>query len=87
MSSNGSKIIWEGEVFDIDPVKTNSVYDVTGAGDCYAAGFLYGYTHGYDAIESGNLASACATEVIKYLGGRPMTDLKQVKDSVLNKAA
>ncbi len=72
---NGSYIVQENKIYDIEAIKTNDVYDVTGAGDAYAAGFLYGYLYGLGAEKSGKLGSMCATEVIKYIGGRSNTDL------------
>jgi len=52
------------------------VVDTTGAGDLYAAGFLYGLTHGYDPESCGRLAGLCAGEVISHLGARPQADLR-----------
>lgn len=74
----GSYVIDSGKIYDIEPVRTDDVYDVTGAGDAYAAGFLYGYANGFTPEKSGKLASMCATEVIKYIGGRPNTDLSKL---------
>ena len=48
-----------------------SVVDTTGAGDLYAAGFLYGLTHGYDLGTCGRLGALAAAEVISHLGARP----------------
>lgn len=83
-SENGSYVIWDKKLYDIDPVKTGSVYDVTGAGDCYAAGFLYGYVKQNDPEICGKVAATCATEVIKYLGARPLTDLTVLYDRIIN---
>jgi sugar/nucleoside kinase (ribokinase family) len=52
------------------------VVDTTGAGDLFAAGFLYGLTHGYDPESCGRLAGLCAGEIISHLGARPQADLK-----------
>ncbi len=82
-SESGSYVIWDEKLYDIEPVKTSAVYDVTGAGDCYAAGFLFGYVNGHDAEICGHIASACATEVIQYLGGRPVTDLVAVYNNIV----
>lgn len=79
----GSYVIKDKKLYDIEPVKTGSVYDVTGAGDCYAAGFLFGYLNGHEPEICGKIASSCATEVIKYLGGRPLTDLAGVYDKII----
>jgi sugar/nucleoside kinase (ribokinase family) len=55
------------------PVK---VVDTTGAGDLYAAGFLFGYTNGASLERAGHMGSICAAEVISHLGARPREDLK-----------
>jgi sugar/nucleoside kinase (ribokinase family) len=49
------------------PVKA---IDTTGAGDMFAGAFLYGHTHGYSPLESGKLASYCASKVVSQLGPR-----------------
>jgi sugar/nucleoside kinase (ribokinase family) len=61
------------------------VVDTTGAGDLYAAGFLFGLTHGFDPEACGRLAGLCAGEVIAHLGARPQDDLRQLlKESGLS---
>jgi len=52
------------------------VVDTTGAGDLYAAGFLYGLTHGKPLAECGALGSACAAQIIQHLGARVQRPLK-----------
>ena len=47
------------------------VVDTTGAGDLYAAGFLYGFTHGLSLEDCGRLGSLAAAEVIGHIGARP----------------
>ncbi len=59
-----------------DPVE--HVADTTGAGDLYAAGFLYGLTHGKDPETSARLGGLCAAEVISHIGARPWADLRQL---------
>lgn len=77
-SEKGSVLLHQGEAHMIDPVRVEHVYDVTGAGDLYAAGLLYGYINGYPIRQCGQLAGLCAAEVIKYLGGRPVTKLSDL---------
>ncbi len=52
------------------------VLDTTGAGDLYAAGFLYGLTHGADPARCAALGGLCAAEVISHFGARPEEDLR-----------
>jgi sugar/nucleoside kinase (ribokinase family) len=53
------------------------VIDTTGAGDLYAAGFLFGLAHGRSLRECGRLASLAAAEIISHYGGRPETPLDE----------
>ncbi len=73
-SAKGSLIVRGDEVHLIDahPVP-GGVVDTTGAGDQYAAGFLYGFTHGHDLGTCGRLGALAASEVISHLG-RPARD-------------
>jgi sugar/nucleoside kinase (ribokinase family) len=51
------------------------VIDTTGAGDQFAAGFLYGLTHGKHLADCGRLGVIAAGEVIAHYGARPETPL------------
>ena len=75
-SEKGSYVISGGSIYNIDAEKVENVYDVTGAGDLYASGLLYGYVNDLGFEKSGKLASLCAAEVIKYIGARPATKLE-----------
>ncbi len=59
-----------------DPVAR--VADTTGAGDLFAAGFLYGLTHGKDPETCARLGGLCAAEVISHIGARPRADLRRL---------
>jgi len=75
-SEKGSVVITSnGERIEVPAKLVGGVVDTTGAGDLYAAGFLYGYTHGHDLATSGALASLAAGEVISHVGARPETRL------------
>lgn len=75
-SEKGSVVITSGgDRIEVPAKLVGGVVDTTGAGDLYAAGFLYGYTHGHDLATSGALASLAAGEVISHVGARPETRL------------
>lgn len=76
-SEKGSVIITNDEVHEV-PVQPTTVYDVTGAGDLYASGFLYGYVKGYELTKCGKLGALAAAEVLKYLGARPLSKLSDL---------
>ena len=74
----GSSIVTNGERVDVPAVPVTKVVDTTGAGDAYAAGFLYGLTHGYSPYQAGSLGAACASETIAHLGARAKRDLREL---------
>ena len=49
--------------------------DATGAGDQFAAGFLYGLAIGADMVTAGRMGCVAASEVISHMGPRPEADL------------
>jgi adenosine kinase len=52
--------------------------DTTGAGDLFAAGFLFGLVRGVGHENAGRLGALAAAEVIQHIGARPQTSLKQL---------
>lgn len=67
----GSIIVTADETVEVPAVQVPEVVDTTGAGDQYAAGVLYGLTHGLSLYDAGMLGSAAAAEVISHMGARP----------------
>ena len=62
------------------------VVDTTGAGDLFAAGFLYGYTHGRGLMGCARIGVMAAAEVIGHMGARPEVSLKDLLASTGFKA-
>ena len=80
---NGSVIVSGNEVQVIDAKKVDQALDTTGAGDAYAAGFLYGYTQGKNLKSCARLGSALAAEIVSQYGARPEAELaKLVADAL-----
>jgi sugar/nucleoside kinase (ribokinase family) len=82
-SEKGSVVVNGDEVHVIDAVKGVKVVDTTGAGDAYAAGFLYGYTQGLGLSTCGKLGGVMAAEVISHMGPRVEADVKALAAKVL----
>ena len=76
-SEKGSVIVAGGETIVIEASRIERLVDTTGAGDLYAAGFLFGYTAGLDLKHCGDLGSLAAGLVIQQIGPRPRQDLRQ----------
>jgi sugar/nucleoside kinase (ribokinase family) len=74
-SEEGSVVVAGEKTHSIAPERVAPVVDTTGAGDLYAAGFLWGLTHGHDAATAGRIASLSAAEAISHVGARPQTSL------------
>jgi len=62
----------------VERVTAAPLVDATGAGDQYAAGVLYGVTHGLSLQECAKLGNLCAGEVISHIGPRPAVNLREL---------
>ncbi len=74
-SENGSLIVRGQETVESLAHPVSKVVDVTGAGDLYAAGFLFGFTQKLDLPRCAALGSLAAAEVISHTGARPELSL------------
>lgn len=74
-SEKGSVVIAGEDRIVVPALPVERVVDTTGAGDLYAAGFLYGYSRGHDLRRCAELGSVLAAEVISHIGARPEADL------------
>jgi sugar/nucleoside kinase (ribokinase family) len=74
-SDAGSLIAADAKTVEVKAMPAN-VIDTTGAGDQYAAGFLFGHARGRPLPECGALATLAATEVISHVGPRPEENLR-----------
>jgi sugar/nucleoside kinase (ribokinase family) len=84
-SARGSVVVSGDDVHVVDAAPVpGGVVDTTGAGDLYAAGFLFGFTHGYDLGRCAHLGALAAAEVISHLGARPETSLATLAGSLLS---
>jgi sugar/nucleoside kinase (ribokinase family) len=74
--AQGATVLTAGGPEEVPAAPVARVLDTTGAGDLFAAGLLFGLTHGMGPVESTRLGGLCAAEVISHTGARPEADLK-----------
>lgn len=74
-SEKGAVIVTPHETVSVPAHPAKQLVDTTGAGDLFAAGFLYGLTHGKPLAECGRIGAICAAEVISHFGARPEVKL------------
>jgi sugar/nucleoside kinase (ribokinase family) len=80
-SEKGSVVLSKGETLHIAAEPVEKIVDTTGAGDQYAAGFMFGLSQGRSLADCGRLASIAAAEVISHYGPRPQVSLKDLAAS------
>ncbi len=83
-SEDGSVIVADGETLVVPAARVDQVVDVTGAGDLYAAGFLYGLTQGLPLTTCGRIGSLAAAEVISHIGARPEVSLRKLAAELIH---
>ena len=74
VGERGAYVVQNGEEVHA-PAAALHVEDATGAGDLFAAGFLYGLTTGRDTLTCGRMGCVAAGEIIGHIGARPQADL------------
>jgi sugar/nucleoside kinase (ribokinase family) len=68
VGKDGAWLAHEGKLHRIEPVAVADVIDTNGAGDAWAAGFLYGHLRGWPLSASGALASLLGSETVLHMG-------------------
>lgn len=76
MSEDGAVILKGKDRIPVAATSIRELVDTTGAGDLFAAGFLYGYTQGFELELCGKLGCLAAGIVIQQIGPRPLGSLK-----------
>ncbi|HEY2835295.1 MAG TPA: adenosine kinase [Rhizomicrobium sp.] len=77
-SEKGCVIVKGNDVHAVPAKRVTKVVDTTGAGDQFAAGFLFGLTRGKNLTYCGRLGALAAAEVISHYGPRPDVPLKDL---------
>jgi len=77
-SENGCVVASKGRVIAVPAFPIEKMVDTTGAGDLFAAGFLFGLVRGAGFEAAGRFGALAAAEVIQHIGARPQTSLKEL---------
>jgi sugar/nucleoside kinase (ribokinase family) len=84
LGEKGSMIKYKGNVYKVGIVPSKSI-DTTGAGDLYAAGFIYGLVKGHEIQKCGEIGALLAGKVIEVMGAKIDDNRWNIIESVLNK--
>ncbi|WP_170451564.1 adenosine kinase [Ruegeria arenilitoris] len=76
-SGDGVTVLHDGTRIDV-PVEKVVPVDATGAGDQFAAGFLFGMATGRDLETCARIGNVCAREVISHIGPRPEANMLEL---------
>ncbi len=77
-SEKGCVVASKDGVIAVPAFAVEKIVDTTGAGDLFAAGFLFGLARGVGHEKAGRLGALAAAEVIQHIGARPQVSLKQL---------
>ena len=78
LGENGAMAISREETVKVPAQTVDNVVDLTGAGDLFASGFLFGLARDYKLAEATELGCLCAASVISHVGARPERALKNI---------
>ena len=75
-SEKGAVVVTPDQTLTVPAIEIDALVDTTGAGDLYAAGFLYGYTNERSLEDCARLGSLAAGLIIQQMGPRPQLSLQ-----------
>ncbi|MGZ4738690.1 MAG: adenosine kinase, partial [Ilumatobacteraceae bacterium] len=76
VGADGCMVVTHDDVLHAPAQPVGQVLDTTGAGDLFAAGFLYGYTRRRPLADCAHYGAIAAAEVISHVGPRPLVELR-----------
>jgi sugar/nucleoside kinase (ribokinase family) len=77
-SEKGCVVASKDGVIAVPAAPVETIVDTTGAGDLFAAGFLFGHVRNFGFENAGKLGALAAAEVIQHIGARPQVSLKEL---------
>ena len=77
-SEKGCVVASADGVVSVPAFPIKELVDTTGAGDLFAAGFLFGLVRHAGHVKAGRLGALAAAEVIQHIGARPLVSLKEL---------
>ena len=77
-SEKGCVVVSKDGVVAVPAFPIERMVDTTGAGDLFAAGFLFGLVRGAGHENAGRLGALAAAEIIQHIGARPQASLKEL---------
>jgi adenosine kinase len=80
-SEKGCVVTSSADVTAVPAFPIDKMVDTTGAGDLFAAGFLFGLVRGAGHERAGRLGALAAAEIIQHIGARPQTSLKELANA------
>jgi adenosine kinase len=80
-SEKGCVVATKGGIAAVPACQIDKLVDTTGAGDLFAAGFLFGLVRGASHQDAARLGALAAAEVIQHIGARPQVSLKQLAEA------
>src|ERR1700680_2018552 len=79
-SEKGCVVASTDGVIAVPAFPIRAMVDTTGAGDLFAAGFLFGLVRGAGHENAGRLGALAAAEIIQHIGARPQVSLKELAE-------
>src|ERR1700744_1802787 len=77
-SEKGCVVVSKDGITAVPASPVEKIVDTTGAGDLFAAGFMFGLSRGVNHENAGRLGALAAAEVIQHIGARPQVSLKEL---------
>jgi adenosine kinase len=82
LGADGAVLLSEGNRTKVSARPVQEIVDLTGAGDLFASGVLFGIAKGYSLTQCGELGALAASEIITHIGARPEKRLQYLASQI-----